>query len=64
MSEFGVGSNYITGYTYTVASDPNMTITFDATYEFDASGRLSMFTRSKSIYNSSPLITVFNYEYE
>lgn len=47
-----LGSNYLTGYTYTITSDPTKQITLDVTYEFDDSERLTKQTKNKMFYES------------
>ncbi|MBR9914868.1 MAG: hypothetical protein GYB32_08580 [Algicola sp.] len=58
-----LGTNYLTGYTFTVTSDPNRTITLDVTYEFDNLGRLTEQAKTKMFFESLQT-RVLTYEYQ
>lgn len=58
-----LGNNYLADYTYTEASDPSMTITLTASYEFDDFGRLTKQTKDKMFFQSAHH-RVLTYQYE
>jgi len=58
-----LGNNYLTNYTYTLSSDPSMTITLTASYEFDDLGRLMNQTKNKMFFQTA-INRVLTYQFE
>ncbi|TXD84556.1 hypothetical protein ESY86_05735 [Subsaximicrobium wynnwilliamsii] len=58
-----LGTHYLSGYTYTSASDSNMQITLSVTYEFDNLNRLTKQTKNKLFFQSAH-DHVLTYDYQ
>lgn len=58
-----LGENYLTGYTYTLSSDPSSEISLTVAYDFDDNNRLIRQTKNKLFFMSAhQRILTYNYE--